>query len=404
MTATSILHANALTQQAWPKTFFEYMLQNMIFSDLMGAPGSGMPIIIDRTLVGRAGDQIIFELDQPLTGAGQGNDGTLEGNEEAMSFWNMPMVLAERGHAVVENGLMTNKRAAINIVTKGFYALNRWAAEQFENDLIYAMCGIGNQGTYAGEGGTGIETVNEVAPSANRIIRGGQTLAGVYTEVEEDSELGDGGATDYKNYLFGTRVIEAMRVKAQLASPKIQPVLVNGRYYYVCVYHPLQRRALRAETGETGWQRIVADAYNRGMGNWLFGKQGSGKDRMFNGIDGVYDDVILYCSERMPTRIAGEVLDAGDTIDSNIASGTARVARAVLLGAGGVAVAWGKDWSRRTKKFDYDRKTGVGTDAIYAVKKTQFRDPGSGQSTNTPGEDYGVIVADTCCAEAGAAM
>lgn len=401
---TQILHANALTQRAWSETVFNFMLQNMIFSELMGAPGSDMPIIIDKSLIGRPGDQVVYKLRMPWTGVGQGDDGTLEGNEEVMSWRNMPIVLHERANAAVSAGIMTDKRAAIKILSDGAYAAGRWAAEQVENDLIYALCGIGNEGTYAGEGGTTVQTVNEVAPSDNRILRGGQTLAGVYTQVDADSELGDGGATDYKNYLFGTRVIEAMRTAAQLATPKIQPVNIRGRYYYVCVYHPLQRRALRAETGESGWQALVKDAFNRGLSNWMFGKEGQGKERMFNGIDGVYDDVILYCSERMPTRIAGEVLDASDTIDSNIAAGTARVARCSLLGAQACVLAWGQNWRRLTKNFDYGRKAGVGTDAIYAVKKTQFRDPGVGQAANNPTEDFGVIVHDTCCAEVGAAM
>jgi len=383
---------------------FKYMLQNMIFSEFMGAPGSGMPIIIDKTLIGRPGNQVMFKLRIPWSGVGQGDDGTLEGNEVVMAWHNMPMYLHERANAAVSAGIMTDKMAAISILSDGIVAGSEWAADQFENDLIYAICGIGNESTYAGEGSTTIETVNESAPSANRIIRGGQTVAGVFSSVDADSELGDGGATDYKNYLFGTRVIEYLRMAAQLATPKIHPIKVKGKSYYLLVCHPLQLSALRAETGETGWQRIQAQAGLRGGENFLFGKQGSGPDRMFNGLAGVYDDVILYASERMPTRVATEVLDDGDVIDTNIVDGTARVGRCVLMGAQGCAVAWGQDWRRLTKNFDYDRKAGVGTDAIYGVKKTVFRDPAGSQSTNTPGDDFGVYVADTCMAEVGAAM
>ena len=397
--ATEILHANQLTQKAWSKTMFEYMLANMKLSELMGPPGSGMPIQIDKSLVGRAGDQVIFELDLPLSGAGQGDDGTLEGNEETMSFYNMPIIVHERSNAVRSNGIMTDKRSAVNILKKGFYGLNRWAAEQFENDLIYALCGIGNQNTYVGEGTSDIETVNEVAPSSNRILYGGETAAGAYTSESTDSALGDGGASDYANYLFGTNCITRMRQAAVLATPKVMPVNINGAYYYVLLIHPLQRKALRAQTGETGWASIVQAAHVRGLGNWMFRKEGSGRERMFNGVVGVLDDVIIYESERLPTRTGGEVFTSGDAIDSNVASGTARVARAALVGQSAVAVCWGKDWARHTENFDYNRKPGVATDAIYGVRKVQFRDPGASQSTNTAQEDYGVILHDTCVAE-----
>lgn len=404
MTATSILSANQLTQLAWPETVFKYMLQNMLLSEMMGAPGSDMPIIIDRTLVGRPGDQVRFKLPMPWTGVGVGDDTSLEGSEEAMAFHNMPMTLHARANGALSNGTMTDKRAAISILSSGAYAAGRWAAEQVENDLIYALCGIGNEGTYAGEGGTTVETVNEVAPHADRIFRGGQTVAGVYSAVDADSELGDGGATDYKNYLFGTRVIDLMKIRAVMATPKIQPIKINGKSYYVLVMHPLQEMALRAETGETGWQRIQANAGLRGDSNFLFQRRGSGSERMFNGLVGLYNDVLLFTSERLPTRVAGEVLDSADTIDANIVDGTCRVGRCCLLGAQAAVLAWGQNWRRLTKNFDYGRTAGVGTDAIYGVKKTVFRNPGANQSTNTAQADYGVVVADTCMAEPGVAM
>lgn len=402
MPATQILSVNQLTQKAWPLTFFQYVLQNMLFTDMIGTGDSDMPILIDRTLVGRPGDQVIFELDKPLVEAGGYDDSTIEGNEESMTFWNMPIVVHERSHGVISAGIMTDKRSAVKILRKAFYALTRWAAEQFENDLIYAMCGLGNQGKPVDDSSPSeIETVNPVEPSSGRIIYGGQTSERVYTTVANDASLGAGGATNYKNHLFGTKVIEAMRVAAQLATPKIQPVLVNGKYYYILVMHPLQRKALRRETGEQGWSHIVATAQQRGIGNWIFGKEGQGKERMFNGAIGVWDDVILYESERLPTRIYNQAMhDKDDKVNSYIASGTARVARCVLLGAKAVCVAWGQEWRRHTKEFDYGRKPGTATDAIYGVRKTNFRDPGVDQDTNTPGEDYGVLVHDTCVEEA----
>ena len=83
MARTQILSANALTQKRWPQTFFECMLANMQISKFMG-PSSDEVIQVNMELVNNPGDQIIFELDMPLAGAGGGDDSDIEGNEESM--------------------------------------------------------------------------------------------------------------------------------------------------------------------------------------------------------------------------------------------------------------------------------------------------------------------------------
>jgi N4-gp56 family major capsid protein len=150
MAQTQILHANQLTQKAWSGTVFEIMLDDMQLSKLMGE-GNGMPIITDGELRDRPGDQIIFELDMPLTNEGGTDDSDIEGNEEAMSFFNFPVIIHERSNAVRTKGLMTDKRSAVKIMSKATFALARWAGEQLENDLIWSLSGIGNQNTIIGE-------------------------------------------------------------------------------------------------------------------------------------------------------------------------------------------------------------------------------------------------------------
>ena len=121
---------------------------------------------------------------------------------------------------------------------------------------------------------------------------------------------------------------------------------------------------------------------------------------MFNGIVGVWNDVILLESERLETRVAGEVFDSGDTIDAGIVSGTYRVARGLLMGAQAIVIGWGQPWKRLERNFDYFRKPGTATDGIYAVSKVRFRDPGAGQSVNTAQEDFAIWVFDTAVEEA----
>lgn len=405
MARTAILNPNSLTQRKWPQTVFLIMLENMMISKFM-EEGNESVIVIDRNLTKGPGDQIILELDMPLSSAGGTDDSDIEGNEESMSFFNFPVTIHERNHAVRSNGILTDKRAAIVIRTKAAFALGRWTGEQVENDLIWALSGLGNQGTFAGEGTSSILTVNEKAPSSNRTFFGGQTAAGVVTEETTASAIGDAGGTDYQNFLFGTKIITLMKIRAQLAFPKFKPILVGNKWYYVCFIHPLQRKALVEETGAAGWAQIQQNANVRGINNPLFTRGGEssvnsvGKERMFDGAIGVWDDVILFESERIETRVAGEVFDSGDTIDAGIVDGTSRVARALFCGAQAGVIAWGQLWRRLERSFDYLRKPGTGTDALYACSKTQFRDPGAGQSVNTAQEDFAVFVVNTAAEDA----
>lgn len=401
MARTSILNANELTQKAWPQTVFRIMLENMQLSTLM-SEGNDMPIVIDRTLQGRPGDQVIFELDMPLSNAGGTDDSDIEGNEEAMSFFNFPVTIHERNHGVRSAGKMTDKRSAVKIRSKAAFAMGRWSAEQVENDFIWGLSGLGNQNTFAGEGTSAILTINEKAPSASRIFYGGQTAAGALSSVGTESLI----TTTVTDYLFGTKVISAIKGQAQLAFPKFKPIRLGGKKYYVILIHPLQTKALREETGATGWTQIQANANVRGLANPDFTRQERGVgERMFDGIVGVWDDVIILESERIETRVAGEVFDnsggggSGYTVDSAIVSGTYRVARALLLGAQAGVIGWGQPWKRLERNFDYFRKPGTATDGIYAVSKVRFRDPGAGQSTNTAQPDFAVWAIDTAVEE-----
>ena len=392
---TQLLSANNLTQEKWPQTQFTYMLENMQLSKHMGE-GSENIIQIDKNLAKGPGDKVTFQLDIPLSNAGGYDDSDLEGNEESMSFFNFPVTIHERGNSVKSSGKMTDKRTAINIRRKATVGLGRWAAEQAENDLIYGLSGLGNMNTYVGEGTSSIETVNEKAPSSNRIIYGGQTAAGVVTIETSDALIGDADATDYLDYLFGTKMISIAKRKAQLAAPKFAPINIGGKWYYVMFIHPFQTKALIAETGAAGWAQIQQNANVRGINNPLFGKAGAGKERMFDGAVGVWDDVILYESERIQSRVADEVFHSStDTVDTNIVAGTARICRALLCGAQAAVWGWGQMWKRYEKDFDYNRKPGTAMDGIYAVSKTRFQDPGANQNTNTAQEDFAVIAVDT---------
>lgn len=389
---TQFLAENRLTEQAWPETIYEYTLENMLLSRFMGA-GFDNIIQIDKTLNTRAGNKITMRIRMPLDEAGGYDDSTIEGNEEALSFYNFPVVVHERSKGVRSAGKMSEKMTKISFRREAVAAITDWRAQQLDNDLVYAMSGLGNQNTYADEGTSLIQTVNEHAPSSNRILRIGQAVNGtVHASMATDSLLGAGGTDDALNHLFGTKIISIAKRKAQMSTPKIRPITIQGKKYWVILAHPLQIKNLRLETGEHGWTTIQARANVRGLKNPLF-------QMIFDGAEGIYDDCIIYSYDRIQSRVATEVFDSGDTIDDYIVSGTYRVCRALLLGAQAGCMAIGQMPRRYEKNFDYNRKPGTAMDEIYGISKTVFNDPGADQNTNTAQEDFAVVAIDTCAVD-----
>jgi len=398
MADTQFLTDNRLSEEKWPKTAFEYMLQNMQLSAFMGKDGNSI-FQVNRDLSVAAGKQITMRLRAPLGGEGQGDDGDMEGNEEALSFFNFQVGVHERSHAVRAKGIMSEQYTSIDIIREATEALmGDWSPERLENDMVYALCGLGNAGTYVGEDTSEVKTVNEHAPSSSRILRAGQTNAGVVSTYANPAAL----TSTYTDYLFGTKIIDSMRIKAQLAAPKFRPIKINGKGYYVLFIHPLQGMDLQYDDN---WNTTQQYANVRGLMNPLFGKQGMSDQmqRMFSGIKGIWNDVIVYELERLPTRITGESFEDPNTA-TNIfgatpADGTARMCRAVMCGAQAGCLAWAQPWKKHQKDFDYGRKPGVGVDSIYGVSKTVWNDPGIDQNTDTAQQDFATIVADTVATE-----
>ncbi len=184
-------------------------------------------------------------------------------------------------------------------------------------------------------------------------------------------------------------------------NPRIRPAsLKNGFELYIAVLDTYAVRDLKEDTGTNGWAQIEAAANKRGVeANRLFGKDGTGRDRIFDGAVGIWNDVVLWSYERIEIRTGGQSFDDPNTatniIDSNIVDGTSAVVRSLFCGAQAAVLGFGQMWKRYQKNFDYHRKPGTATDALYGVSKVRFNDPGAAQSANNAQEDLGVWVIDT---------
>lgn len=349
MADTSFATGNALAVKHWSAALFKQALMDMFFSKFT-SKSDGSLIQQKFDLTKDVGDQMTFALRMKLSGAGIIGDSTLEGSEEAMVFHNFAQKITLKSNGVKAAGKMSVRMTKVDIQKEAKDALADWLAESLEKNTISALSGIVSTDA----------TVAVNAPSTNRKWYGGQTAAGVVASVANDAAI-----TSLTAHLFGPEVISVIRRKAQLATPKIRPVKVNGSEWYVLFIHPLQAKALQASTA---WKNAQLNAADRGKDNPLF-----------TGAIGAVDGVIVHVHNGLLTRAATEVFESGDAVASSM-----NVARALFCGAQAAVIGYGQYPGWYEKDFDYDRVPGVATDVIYGIGKTEFNS-----------EDFGVITVDT---------
>lgn len=295
----------------------------------------------------------------PLIGAGKVDSQTLINNEEKLTFYDQSLTVHKRRHAVsvddYKNFISEFSPEAFDEMAKE--ALGEWIAQAADTDILLALSGLANS----------VGTITANAPT--RIFYGGQTTAGVVESVAADANIDSN--TDN---MFGTKVIEAVKRKAQTgaaAYPKVRPIIHKGKKYYVMFVHPLAMKALKAETA---WINANKDGLPRGLDNPIF-----------TGAEGVWDGVIIHEWEKIETRLgaggstATEYFESGDNCNTGD-----MVARNLFCGSQSGLFTIGRNLHWEEEMTDYQQVKGVAIDAYWQAAKTQFNS-----------NDYGVIAVDT---------
>ena len=158
--------------------------------------------------------------------------------------------------------------------------------------------------------------------------------------------------TAESNPYFDHTTIELMVRKAMDVSPIIRPIKWDGKEWRVIIISKEQKKSLLADdTFMAGWQ----NAGPRDKSNPIF-----------SGADFYWDGAVIYVYERAVVMSNNE-------------------ARALLLGAQSLVIAYAQAWSWLEDLTDIPKRLPVvGTDALVGVGKTAFNS-----------EDYGIIACDT---------
>ena len=302
------LTGDAATVQKWGRDAWVELPKLIYWNKFMGK-GMNNIIQVKDELEGQAGDKITFSFVRKLQGSGVTGDGDLENSEEAISNYNDSVTINQKRNAVRLKGRMSERRTAFNQRMIAKELLTTWLAETIDADIFAAVDSSPSTAVY---GGAATSTA---------------TLA-----------VGD--------YLT-TALITKAKTKAKKASPKLWPVKIGSKEYYVLIMHPDQEGDLK--TFDAAWVQAQREAQTRGDDNPLF-----------EGSVGIWDGVICHVHEDIAIS---STFGAGGNLTGASAQFVAR-----QMGA----YAWGEHPRWVEKEFDYGNKVGFAIGAIYGVKKAVF--------------------------------
>lgn len=328
---------NALAVKLWSRKLFREALKQTTMSKYMGEGSDNMIQVLTDTKKG-PGDKITVGLRMQLSGAGVQGDGTLEGNEEALTTYSDAIFIDQLRHAVRSGGKMSDQRIPFSVREEARMGLQDWWADRIDQSLINQLCGVTTQTDtrYTGNQAT-------IGPTTTTRA----LLAGVATT--------EASLSTSASYFFSTALVDRCVAAAKVATPLIRPINVDGANYYLMFIHPYQTYQLRTGGATAGsWADIQKAAIQGGQ---------STKNPIFTGALGVWNNVILVENPRIPAITTSQ--------------GAATGYRAVFCGAQSAAFAVGQDNSPEKMSwveelFDYENQLGVSAGMIWGAKKLVY--------------------------------
>lgn len=329
-----------LAVKLWSKKLFREALKTTWAYKFMGT-GSNSLCQIKEDLQKSPGDRVRQGLRVLLSGAGVSGDGTLEGNEEALTTYYDDIFIDQLRHAVRSDGKMSEQRIPFSVREEARAGLTDWWSERVDTAFFNQLGGNTGQ---TDSKYTGMQTA--IAPTAGtRIITsGGNTTEASMTAASANS--------------FTVADIDRCVVLAKTASPVLRPIRINGGDYYVMFIHPNTHYGLRQSAATAGsWQDIQRAA--------IQGGQTTGNP-IFNGALGMWNGVVLHESTRIPNMVAAPASGSSGAFSRTIFAGAQAACLAFGQNSGPEKMSW------KEELFDYGNQLGTSAGMIWGLKKSVF--------------------------------
>lgn len=352
MAATEYGVNHPLAVKKWSSDLMAEALKKTYALQFMGKGKDSLVTIKTDLTTSDGGDRIRVGIRSLLRGDGVQGDNTLEGNEESLETFYQDVLIDQLRHAVRSRGKMSEQRVPFSVRTEAMDGLADWWADRIDSWFFTQLTGNTAQadGRY-----NGFNTVN--APDLDHVTFGnsgvlGATLAG-----------GEGSLSNTSVAKMNLTFIDTAIEKAKLAKNALRPIKIGGKSYYAMFLHPYQVTSLRTNTATGQWADIQKAAISGGQVD---------DNPIFTGALGVYNNVVLHESVRVPTS-----------------PNNTSVKRAVLCGAQAASIAFGRGYGKNTfswkeELFDYDNQLGVAAGCQAGMVKTRFDN-----------SDYGTVVVPT---------
>lgn len=334
MATTAFGVNHPLARKLWSEKLFRESMSQTYLQRFSGTSSNSAVQILTDAQKG-AGDTVYTGLRMLLSGSGVSGDNTLEGNEEAMTFHRDGVVLDQLRNAVRSAGKMTEQRVPYSMRAEANEALSQWLADRVDTAWLNVVTGNTAETDTNKTGGS-------TCTAPTRTIMGG------------GSESTEASLSATTTQMLTLRDIDRCVAIAKTQSPRINPINVGGKQYYLMMIHPYQTYLLRGQTSAGQWadiQRALIEGGNME------------KSGIFDGALGVYNNVVIHESDRIPITV------------SNAANTSFR--RSVFLGAQSAIMAFGQNGSGlraqyNEEMFDYGNQLGVSAGLIWGIKKSVF--------------------------------
>lgn len=354
----------ALRPEIWRKEVYADRMDALFFNnrELMGT-GDNVVIQVQEDLKKSKGDQTTFGLVAKISSRPVTGDSELEGNEAALSSYDEACAIDQFRFGVRLSGALDEQKSIIDFRMQAKEKLAIAQAEFIERQIFMKLGGVST---------LTLTDTNAVVYSADATWSNSATIVPAADEADGKGARyicadADGLDSITATDILTPTLISRAKVLAQMASPRIAPLRINGKDYWVMFVHPHQAYDMKTQASGL-WAQAQREAADRGKENGIF-----------TGALGVWDGVILHEHEYVPTAQASSAFGVGGT------AAATRAFRALLCGRQACVMAeTSKSNLMIEETFDYKNKVGYALNFIGGIQKPTFN-----------GLDYGVICVDT---------